>query len=840
MTTYNWTTFANGGTVPVSGDWMTAANWTSTATPATAPNDPTADVIIDSATALTSGYTVTIGAGESVSVSTLTMNDTPTDLSGTNNIQGYFAAELELDGTLTFAPGSAGALAGALQTIVHVSNGDNAEIVNGGTLNGFIQVEGNLLITGTNGVYITNYLQALAGTVTVDSSSIAEISGNTLFDGIFEAKGPGAVVNLGGSLEGLVVNIGTIEGPPLNPGGWTELTFNDPSAQINEWNGTGYVSVETTLTDIKGGGTVDVLVGRNYTTTNTLTIEGAGTGSSPGMFNLQAGTVTTAGIDIAGGIVQGFATIAGGVVNDGTLTALGGTLDLTGGLTGTGLVNFDHDSQAGTLSATGATLEVNAVSAGQTIVMNGDDTLQLDTPAAFAGTIEAKAGDKIVLQGVTGTSAVLTNGTLVVSDGTTIVDTLNVSGSYTGDSFSVSGSTIQISGTVAASGSTLSPDILFQNQDGQMAQWTVSGSTIASGTYIGPNPGPSWFAMGTGAFYTGDSSDIVWQNEDGAVSVWQVQGTNLLGGAVVAANPGPTWHIKGTGDLYGDGNSDILWQNDNGSVALWDMSGSTIVQAAVVAANPGPSWHVKGTGDFYGDGHTDILWQNDNGSVALWDMNGTSIVQAAIVAANPGSTWHIEGTGDFYGDGNTDILWQNDNGSVALWDMKGSTIVQAGIVAANPGPTWHVEAVGDFNNDGKADIAWQNDNGSIAVWEMSGTNIVSAAVLANPGTSWSVVGGENMRFVSSGAAGETLSAASATPDEFVFTNAAAGSHAITGFNVTQDVVELSSALFGSFGDVQAATSATAGGALINLGNSASLFLAGVDPGSLHASNFALG
>ena len=388
-------------------------------------------------------------------------------------------------------------------------------------------------------------------------------------------------------------------------------------------------------------------------------------------------------------------------------------------------------------------------------------------------------------------------------------------------------------------GPAFSPNILFQNQNGQMAQWTVSGSSIASGGLIGANPGPSWFAMGTGAFYTGDTSDIVWQNTNGEVALWQVQGTTLLGGAAVSANPGTSWHIKGTGDFYGDGNTDILWQNDNGSVALWDMNGATIAGGGLVITNPGPTWHIEGTGDFYADGHTDILWQNDNGSVAIWDMSGTSIVQGAVVAANPGSTWHIKGTGDFYGDGNTDILWQNDNGSVAIWDMQGSTIAGGGIVAANPGPTWHIEGVGDFNNDGKTDIAWQNDNGSVAVWDMDGTNIVSGAVLANPGTLWSMLGGdENMRFIYSGSAGETLAAMPVTPEEFVFTNPAAGAHTTSGFDVTQDAVELSSALFPSFADVQAATTATAAGALISLGSS-SLFLAGVVPGSLHASNFAL-
>jgi hypothetical protein len=55
----------------------------------------------------------------------------------------------------------------------------------------------------------------------------------------------------------------------------------------------------------------------------------------------------------------------------------------------------------------------------------------------------------------------------------------------------------------------------------------------------------------------------------------------------------------------------------------------------------------------------------------------------------------------------------------------------------------------------------------------------------------------------------------------------------------QDVIEFSKGQFASFTDVQAATSAIAGGAMINLGNGSLLLLPGVDAGSLRAGNFAL-
>ena len=162
--------------------------------------------------------------------------------------------------------------------------------------------------------------------------------------------------------------------------------------------------------------------GRNYTTTNTLTIDNLGSSAAPGMLNIggvvagDTDIVTAAAIDLNGGIVQGYGTIASGVVNNGTLIALGGTvngtLEVTGSLTGTGKVLFDLNDQnldasgEPTADPTKATLLLDSgVSAGQTITMNGGDTLVLGAASAFAGTIIASVGDQIVLKGQTVTSA---------------------------------------------------------------------------------------------------------------------------------------------------------------------------------------------------------------------------------------------------------------------------------------------------------------------------------------------------------------------------------------------------------------------------------------------------
>jgi len=523
MAVSSWTT-------GVSGGWNVATGWTPAAVPLA-----TSDVVIDAPTA--SSYIVTIAAGETETVQSLSMNAV-NNLIGSNKTP-YNAAELVLNGTLAFAPGSPGALGGSLQTFISMNNG---VMINPGTINGFIQAQGNVLFTGTNGFYVTNWLQALGSTVTVDTKSIAETTGNILFDGIFEAKGPSASVNLGGPRQGLIVNIATVEGPPLIPDGWTELLFDGVGSSINDFNSAVFVPLENTLTTIAARGTVDVLGGRDYKTTNSLTV------ATSGVLNLNAGTVTTAGININGGLVQGFGNITGAVVNNGTIIVEGGKMALASALSGTGAVNFDVDHKTGTVVAGGATLEVHGVSAGQTFTMNGDDTLQLDTPTTFAGTVAAKVGDKITFAGVNATTATLQGQTLVLQNGATQVGTLALSGSYAGDTFTVTpaatGATVTITGPGGAGGT------------GFTVVDTTSGTTIntAGAPYTGPVAGISnqFVTVTTDSLAitaTAPNTFIHTGSGNDAIDVSKVNGTNVLDGG-----GGSNFLVGGTGHdtFFGD------------------------------------------------------------------------------------------------------------------------------------------------------------------------------------------------------------------------------------------------------------------------------------------------
>ncbi len=548
MASYSWA-------AAKSGDWKTAANWI----PGLVPNDALADVTIDNPG--TAAYVVTIAAGESETVHSLTMNAV-NNLAGSNQAP-YRAAELDLNGTLTFGAGSTGSLSGSLQTFISMTNGT---MINPGTIDGFIQAEGNVLLTGTNGFYVTNWLQSLGAITTIDVKSITEMTGNTLFDGIYEAKGEGAIINLGGPRQNLIVNIATIEGPPLIPEGWTELILNGKLNDIGEWNGTGYVPIKSTLTEIGNRGTFELIGGRSYTTKNTLSI------STGGLLELQAGVVTTGLLNINGGTVQGSGTINSGVINNGTLRAEGGLLTVgSGGLVGTGVVTFDLDQQAGTISA-GSIMEVHGVGPGQTFIMNGDDQLVIDTPVSFAGTIEAKAGDTIFLGGLKATSATQVGQTLVLQNAGTTVGSLALAGSYAGETFKVtpfgaSSSEVKIVAAAAAtsvgssvsssaSGSTATPGSVYVEGGTTISSASLNIAATSPDAFLslsGAGGGSNFVTAGAGAetfvvdvrnvtsdtsstianFHSGDDASIVGMSlADFAVSASDSSG--------VAGSPGLT------------------------------------------------------------------------------------------------------------------------------------------------------------------------------------------------------------------------------------------------------------------------------------------------------------
>jgi hypothetical protein len=193
---------------------------------------------------------------------------------------------------------------------------------------------------------------------------------------------------------------------------------------------------------------------------NTLILQGPGIGTLSGLGTvanlevaaggnllLQGGTLLTDPVTIdAGGNISGFGKIIGSETVNGTITAEGGTLDITGYVSGAGALTFNPD---GTLFLEGT------VAATEGLLFNAsNEILTLGTTAVVRASITGfAAGDVIGLAGQQVTSAVYdaSQHTLAVTGGGGGLYSLAFTGTYQQSDFEVMngavGITCFVSGT---------------------------------------------------------------------------------------------------------------------------------------------------------------------------------------------------------------------------------------------------------------------------------------------------------------------------------------------------------------------------------------------------------
>ena len=103
----------------------------------------------------------------------------------------------------------------------------------------------------------------------------------------------------------------------------------------------------------------------------------------------------------------------------------------------------------------------------------------------------------------------------------------------------------------------------------------------------------SWHIAATGDFNGDGRDDILWRNDNGQVAAWLMNGGQISSIATVGSAPA-SWHIAGTGDLNGNGTDDIILQNDNGQIAGWLMNGGTLAAIQDLGTTP-PTTHIVGS-----------------------------------------------------------------------------------------------------------------------------------------------------------------------------------------------------------------------------------------------------
>ncbi|HKO94367.1 MAG TPA: trypsin-like peptidase domain-containing protein [Polyangiaceae bacterium] len=179
-------------------------------------------------------------------------------------------------------------------------------------------------------------------------------------------------------------------------------------------------------------------------------------------------------------------------------------------------------------------------------------------------------------------------------------------------------------------------DILWRDQTGRLSIW-FDGNDVAPGFPSYQNAGApvplDWKVQGIGDFDGDRETDILWRNDNGQVAIWY-----LIGGAFSregypgGEDPSRAWEIQGVGDFDRDGHSDILWREKTGQLAIW-FQGNDIAPAFPSYQNAGGPVHishqVQAVADFDDDGRSDILWRDDAGQTAIWLMNGGQFVADA-------------------------------------------------------------------------------------------------------------------------------------------------------------------------------------------------------------------
>ena len=259
-------------------------------------------------------------------------------------------------------------------------------------------------------------------------------------------------------------------------------------------------------------------------------------------------------------------------------------------------------------------------------------------------------------------------------------------------------------------------DVLWHQDGGPLALWQMSGSTVKASNSVTYNgsvvaPDASWSVAGVADFSANSEADILWRQNGGSLAMWSMDGATVTSSNTVTYNgsaiaPDASWSVAGIADFNGDGYSDVLWRQSSGALALWDMKGSTVMSSSTVTSQgsaiaPDASWSVAGLGDFNNDGRADMLWRQSTGALAFWQMNDASVAGSGFITyqgntITPDASWKIVEVGDFNGDGNSDVLWRNDNGSMAEWLMNGSQVTASVTPAAqgnavSPDATWNVQ-----------------------------------------------------------------------------------------------------------------------------------------------------
>jgi hypothetical protein len=400
---------ANGGTLEVSGTITDTANklvLTDTASSDTLKLDAAGNtahtvtlnggmlLLNGNSAALTVGTLLAIGAG-TVSLqgtgATLTDTATNTIAGGTISGTGTIAANTNItgSGTISIPISTAGTLtaSGGTLDLTGTVSGRTLAIVAGSIL----KIDGIATTLAATSIAIANATQTLeigtAGSLTISAAesisngtikldggtaSLTDASGITVNNSA-TLTGQGTVDVTGGTLTGSGTGVIKASGGTLDLKG---TVSGGSSLQIDSTSGS-TLKIENTATTTAAINTSSLTSLNSASkleigTSGNLTI-GAAETVAGGTIQLDGGTLTdSAGLTVSSGTLIGHGTVTASIVDNGTIDASAGRLNITGNVSGTGVLKIEDSStldlQSAASTSVSPVVNFNGTSANNQIV----------------------------------------------------------------------------------------------------------------------------------------------------------------------------------------------------------------------------------------------------------------------------------------------------------------------------------------------------------------------------------------------------------------------------------------------------------------------------------------
>ncbi|MBI1207738.1 MAG: DUF4347 domain-containing protein [Azospirillum sp.] len=557
----------------------------------------------------------------------------------------------------------------ALGTGTLVINGGKLRAGSGGpfTIGNDIVLNSTLTLAGTNGFTLSGAIDLNAGTRSIANGLANAVTlsgvisnGNLTIDG----AGTGGIILVGtNSYTDTTITKGTLSIAGEGNLGSGTVTINGSTAPVATLAITGDTEITRSIVIGSSGGTIDVAATKTANLSGVIsgtgvlakagtgTLELSGTNTRSGDTTISAGTLQVTGGDALANTKT--VTLASGTTLElladetiGALTGSGGTVTLGGHTLTDGQIS--STTFAGSFSGTGK-LVLNASSAANTLTLTGTNSGSSAGVTINAGTLSVSAAANLMtgtltLSGgtlaVTGSSNVsLANAVTITADSTVAVDltgsvALTLSGTVSGNGAltKTGAGTLTLSGTGSYSGGTT------------VSAGTLKGTTAnLTGTIA--NSGTVEFDQATDGSYAGVISGSGAVTKSGAGKL-TLTGANSYSGATTVS--------AGALSIAGDGNLGVGAVTLAGGTTLeiTGSSGATPIDNAVALS--GGSGTVTIT---VGSGLSTELSGVITGTVALTkagagtltlsgssSYSGTTTVSAGtLVAANSGALGSIAG-----------------------------------------------------------------------------------------------------------------------------------------------------------------------------------------------------